>query len=1170
MATKTPIDFSIGYENIDGLHTKSFSCKLPYTQKKFIHDIEILTETWGSCEHDKEIEGYRLIDEIEPQKEKGVSKGRASGGLLIYCKSHLFKYIKRGNKTPYYIWLEINKTIFHSLHETIKVCIAYNPPINSNYCNKTFYEDISTELLTTHSLDTPFLLIGDLNSRTGELTDFYDSDDDNKGESDEPPTRKVKPTRRENCDKKVNQMGNKLIDMCKANDLQILNGRTLGDRTGSFTFFDQSQGASTIDLAIASDTLQPMIKSLLIQHQTEISKHCKIVLRIKNLKESVAQEGKSKDNYPWIPTGKKYLWQDHSAENLARALTSPEVAQLTEELEQFLDAGLIEQASNKMDELYTKAADCALQVRKPKKTFSHPYKHKQKPKRWFDEECRTRKNMCRKYAIRKKQNPADTVARESHSIALKEYKQLCAKKKHEFEQRQINELDQMLNEDHTEFWKKWKSFGDTYRSERQNMDGERWEKYFKELYQDKSKHPLPPLVNPPQADLSQLNAPFTIEELLYAIYKKLKNKKAAGLDKLISEFFKASPEAIHLLLLRLINIMYTNHLVPKNKNLGVITPIHKEGPKDDPDNYRGICISSALTKLLCTMMNVRLNTFIQENQVLNKEQIGFVTNNRTPDHVLTMRSVVNKYVEDQKQKVYACFIDFKKAFDTVWHDGLFLKLQQIGIKGNFLETLRNMYKNTKCAIKLGDQLTQFFPCMKGVRQGDPLSPTLFNIFLNDLFNELRKENCDPVSLNDTDYFNALAYADDIVILSTTAKGLQKALDITEKYCEKWRLTINHKKTKSMVFSRGNQKIKASFSMNGIELENVAEFKYLGITVHKKGCSFNPTLKYLRTKATRAIYALRAKVNINSLPLQVALKLFDATIKPILLYGSEVWEPYLNQDSTKWDNNDIEKTYTQFLKQILGLNRSTTTIMVRGELNRHSLQDEILRRNINYIGYIHHRDQNPYVKQAYDYETRRSLTSTTFFTTVDKHTEELHKILGSFHPYNNPYENLFELSRDKLKLLTHELFHNEWKERISQSSKADTYKKFKSEMKFETYLSHPNRKERVTMTKLRVSDHKLMIEEGRWNNIPKPGRKCPMCREQVEDEIHFLTDCQLYGSHDKYWNTVHEKVPQTRTLSNTDQFIYIMTQEDPELTQMTLKMTHEWMKLRIFLREHFYQ
>ena len=88
------------------------------------------------------------------------------------------------------------------------------------------------------------------------------------------------------------------------------------------------------------------------------------------------------------------------------------------------------------------------------------------------------------------------------------------------------------------------------------------------------------------------------------------------------------------------------------------------------------------------------------------------------------------------------------------------------------------------------------------------------------------------------------------------------------------------------------------------------------------------------------------------------------VKPVLLYGSEVWEPFLDHDSIKWDGNDIEKTYTQFLKQILGVNRSATN-MIRGELNRHSLQEEILRRNINYIGYIHERDNNPYVKQVYE-------------------------------------------------------------------------------------------------------------------------------------------------------------------------------------------------------------
>ena len=319
------------------------------------------------------------------------------------------------------------------------------------------------------------------------------------------------------------------------------------------------------------------------------------------------------------------------------------------------------------------------------------------------------------------------------------------------------------------------------------------------MYDDNTPATTLPPLEPVNADLSKLNAPFTMEELLTAIYK-LKNKKAAGMDKLISEFFKASPEPIHQLLLRLLNTIYTIHLVPKDKCVGIITPLHKEGSKDDPDNYRGICISSALTKLLGTMMNNRLNEFIEENQILNKEQIGFTMKNRCPDHIFTLRAVVNKYVDDQKGRVYACFIDFKKAFDTVWHDGLFHKLQQIGISGHFLETLKDIYKNTRCAVKLDDKLTKFFQCKKGVRQGDPLSPTLFNIFLNDLFKELRAGNCDPVSLDDSDPFNALAYADDIVLLSTSKEGLQRAIDISQEYCEKWRLSINHKKTKSMILN----------------------------------------------------------------------------------------------------------------------------------------------------------------------------------------------------------------------------------------------------------------------------------------------------------------------------------------------------------------------------------
>ena len=79
----------------------------------------------------------------------------------------------------------------------------------------------------------------------------------------------------------------------------------------------------------------------------------------------------------------------------------------------------------------------------------------------------------------------------------------------------------------------------------------------------------------------------------------------------------------------------------------------------------------------------------------------------------------------------------------------------------------------------------------------------------------------------------------------------------------------------------------------------------------------------------------------------------------------------------------------------------------------------------------------------------------------------------------------------------------------------------------------------------------------------------MCTNSTEDEIHFLTDCRLFGTRSKYWETIYNKVPQILTHSNTDQFVYMMTQEDPELTKLVLKMVYEWMTLRGFLHEYFF-
>ena len=139
-----------------------------------------------------------------------------------------------------------------------------------------------------------------------------------------------------------------------------------------------------------------------------------------------------------------------------------------------------------------------------------------------------------------------------------------------------------------------------------------------------------------------------------------------------------------------------------------------------------------------------------------------------------------------------------------------------------------------------------------------------------------------------------------------------------------------------------------------------------------------------------------------------------------------------------------------------VNRSATTAMVRGELNRHSLQEEILRRNISYAQYIHGKDNSCIVKQAYTSELNRAPEKVTFFSTMMKHTEEIHTTSNSsFHPYADPFLNLY--LTNKLRQVTAEVFTNKWKQKLQASPKADTYRIFKTNMKFETYLTHPKEK-----------------------------------------------------------------------------------------------------------------
>ena len=325
--------------------------------------------------------------------------------------------------------------------------------------------------------------------------------------------------------------------------------------------------------------------------------------------------------------------------------------------------------------------------------------------------------------------------------------------------------------------------------------------------------------------------------------------------------------------------MSTN-IIPMKWCQGLISPFFKSEDKLNPENYRPICVTSCLSKLFCLILNERLTTFLHKYNIIDPCQIGFQAKSRTSEHIFSLKTLINKYVHNTpKGKIYDCFVDFKNVHDSVWQEGLFRKLECLNRDGPFLNVLKDMYSKNSYAIKIGNKRTRFFRCWKGVRQGCPLSPNLFNIYINDIVERLNKANTTPLLLKKNIADSCLLYADDIVIMSLSEDGLQKCLDGLAHFT----------KTKCITFQKNNKVNKKSqFYIYNKPVSNVSEFTYLGINITANG-NFTPTLTNLSSKGIKAIFASSSKFKLKPLPQKAAFKLFDSTIMPILTYGSEVWE-----------------------------------------------------------------------------------------------------------------------------------------------------------------------------------------------------------------------------------------------------------------------------------------
>ena len=231
--------------------------------------------------------------------------------------------------------------------------------------------------------------------------------------------------------------------------------------------------------------------------------------------------------------------------------------------------------------------------------------------------------------------------------------------------------------------------------------------------------------------------------------------------------------------------------------------------------------------MLCIILN-RVKAKAEE--LLSEEQAGFRAGRSTVEQIFNCRVLIEKHLQCQRD-LFHNFIDFKKAFDRVWHDGLWTVLRGFGVEEGLVEIIQALYEHSSSAVLLNNHLGEFFRTSVGVRQGCLLSPVLFNIFLERIMQETLADYHTSISIGGRPICN-LRFADDIDLMAGTNQELQSLTDSLARNSSAYGMEISTEKSKVLVNSAHD--ISASITMYDEPLEEVATFKYLGATLSKDG------------------------------------------------------------------------------------------------------------------------------------------------------------------------------------------------------------------------------------------------------------------------------------------------------------------------------------------------
>ena len=376
---------------------------------------------------------------------------------------------------------------------------------------------------------------------------------------------------------------------------------------------------------------------------------------------------------------------------------------------------------------------------------------------------------------------------------------------------------------------------------------------------------------------------------------------------------------------------------PEAWNEQPLTAVFKgKGSESDLDNYRPIQVQAAIAKLFHMVLHARLSAFAESQGLRAEGQAGFRDGRGTVDHIYVLRHLIDRarLAGGPGRRLFACFVDLEGAYDNVRRDALIGLLASMGVDGPMLATIASMYWRVRVRPKLGAALGPAFESTCGVRQGDPLSPLLFGLFIDRVEAALAERAPEAgAELPGGGLLRVLLYADDLVLLSHDAAGLQALLDALHAFCSANHMRVNISKTEVVVFGARTWRpppTGAPWHYAGAPLPLSPAYKYLGITLHStRGMS--AAMERLRSAGLRAIWGMHSRCKHHGIgDFAIRARLFTTLARPILAYGSEVWGPDCLQSVDYALKSPLQVLQNDYVRHLGGLRRSTPAAVLCAE------------------------------------------------------------------------------------------------------------------------------------------------------------------------------------------------------------------------------------------------